>query len=129
MFWSKYARDTLNKIKVKLKSDEKSQSVENTFSIMSHLFGLPLSVVTSVECSDWSVQLHSDVPSLQAKEPLCRVVMATCAGNVQWDPVEDKSTTLKYVRSSIVCIADLYLGLSLVHNMMLEPAALGVYST
>ncbi len=104
VFWSKYAKDNLNKIKVKLKSfppEEQRQSQPNSFNLISRLFNSPLSVVTTVECSDWSIQLHSDMPSLQAKEPLCRVVMATCVGNVQWDSPEDKSTTIKYVHVSM----------------------------
>ncbi len=99
LFWYKYARETFNKIKVKLKSQQNKnshQSQQNSSNFISRLFKLPLSVVTSLESSDWSIQLHSEAPTLQAKEPLCRVVMASCACNVQWDsPEVNKSTLLK----------------------------------
>ena len=95
VFWSKHIQDSLNKIKVKLKSRLHDRNSQQKSINTSHLFNSPLSVVTSLESSDWSVQLHTDTPTLQAKGPVFRVVMATCAGNVQWDAPQDNTTTLK----------------------------------
>ena len=59
------------------------------------LFSLPVSVVTTVEASDLSLQVRMDSPSLQSKEPVVRGVMAACVGNMQWSPVEDHTSSVR----------------------------------
>ena len=108
VFWSKFTQENLGKIQTKLKAarglakradmssvatiDQERTKSSSMSKILSRIFNLPLSVVTTVEASDWSVQLRMDSSGLQSKEPFCRVVMAACAGNVQWnDPEEDEA--------------------------------------
>ena len=107
MFWSKFTQENFNNIRAKLKAarsakradkskvatiDQERTKSSTLSQLLSRIFNLPLSVVTTVEASDWSVQLHMDSLGLQSKEPFCRVVMAACAGNVQWnDPKEDEA--------------------------------------
>ena len=59
------------------------------------LFASPVSVVTTVDASDWSLQVRMDAPLLQSKRPMLRGVMAACVGNVQWSPVEDNTSSIR----------------------------------
>ena len=53
----------------------------------------PISVVTSVEASDWSVQVRMSPPFLQSKAPVVRGVMASSVGQVQWSPMGDHTSS------------------------------------
>ena len=99
MFWCSYFQESLRKLRTSLKSRTSSSqaSSSNALNNFHSLFALPVSVVTTVEASDWSVQVRLDAVSLQSKEPVCRAVMAACAANVQWSPVKDETTTIRYM--------------------------------
>ena len=59
-----------------------------------------MSVVTTLEASDWSVQLRPDAVSLQSKEPLCRAVAGALSASVQRElpqTKEERTTTVKLV--------------------------------
>ena len=65
-------------------------------------FFIPFSVVTTVEASDWSVQVRMSASSLQSKGPVLRGVMAASVGHVQWSPLEDHTSTVRYVQISLL---------------------------
>ena len=72
----------------------RTKGATGSSNLLSQLFGLPVSVATTLEASDWSVQLRPDAVSLQSKEPLCRLVAAALVANLQWEPcTENQHTT------------------------------------
>ena len=66
-------------------------------SLAGTVFGSPVSVVTTVETSDWSLQVRVDSPSLLSKGPVMRGVMAACVGHVQWSLVDDHTSSIRSV--------------------------------
>ena len=99
MFWITHVKQLMDNFRTKLHRSvsQKSTSVSMSQAFLSQLFALPISVATTLEASDWSVQLRPDAASLQSKEPLCRVVAATVVASVQWDPPTEteRTTTVK----------------------------------
>ena len=71
------------------------QPSQEKTSYLSRLFGQPIAVVTSLELVDWSLLVRMEAPSLQSREPLCSVAMASCASCVQWGAMKSRSTRLK----------------------------------
>ena len=80
---------------------------ERLDGVSSSFFALPVSIVTSVEASDWSLQIRLDSPSMQSKGPLVRGVMAACMGNVQWSHVEDHTSSIRLVNKGLFQILPL----------------------
>ena len=100
IFWLKHAREIGGKVRNKLQSKTKFSSVTKSPNLLSQLFSLPISVATTLEASDCSVQLRPDVVSLQSKEPLCRTVAGTLVASVQWEVPQiekEHTTTVKLV--------------------------------
>lgn len=105
IFWSKYilnnfhrTRDKLRTLLLKRQNADAGKSRRNVLSMVGGVLALPMSVVTSVEASDWSVQVRTESPSLQSKQPLVRGVMAAGVGTVQWSRTQDNSTSVRLVR-------------------------------
>ena len=98
-FWVRYLLDTINTYRTKVKSRQKKRKTvsanQRIYEFLNHLFALPVSVVTTVEVSDWSIQLRLDAGTLQSKEPVCRLVVASCAINAQWAAMQEDSTTVR----------------------------------
>lgn len=108
VFWSVFALDT---IRTYSKRSPKTTNTENAstnaaLDLASLLFSLPVSMVTTVEASDLSLVVRMDTPTLQSKEPVYRVVMASGAANVQWNAVEEESTTIRLVINT--CMFKMY---------------------
>lgn len=110
IFWSKCLLADFQSIRKKLRAlfspgrsgeaMETSKAAEvnrsrSVSSVVGGVLALPVSVVTTVEASDWSLQFRAESPSLQSKRPLVRGVMAACVGNVQWSHVEDHTSSLR----------------------------------
>ena len=99
IFWVRYILDTINTYRTKAKLKQKTRKTlpanQRIYSFLNHLFVLPVSVVTTMEVSDWSIQLRLDAETLQSKEPVCRFVVASCAASVQWGVLEKDSTTVR----------------------------------
>ena len=122
VFWSKCIVSNLQRTVKKLKTILKSHSASNSYSmesasssvamesvssssvggissslgsVSSLIRALPLSVVTTVEASDWSVQVRTESLAVQSKRPLVRGVMASCVGNIQWSPVQDHASSIR----------------------------------
>lgn len=74
---------------------KQSKHPKSISSVVGGVLAMPLSVVTTVEASDWSLQCRTESLSLQSKSPLVRGVMAACVGNVQWSRVRDHSTSVR----------------------------------
>lgn len=99
VFWTKCIVSNLLRTKRKLLPIVKSSSIHSNVPeedergasslVLRKVFSLPFSVVTTVEASDWSVQVRMSPTSLQSKGPVVRGVMAACVGHVQWSPLED----------------------------------------
>lgn len=108
VFWTRHVTTSVQRTRTKLKAlmrgrsskDPAERSKDGGAGVAAGLLvALPMSVVTTVEASDWSVQLRVDSPSLQSsKRPVVRGVMAACVGNIQWTPLEkDHASSLRYV--------------------------------
>ena len=106
IFWSKCILANLlrtrDKLRVLLLAHNRpsagvkgSKHPKSISSVVGGVLAMPLSVVTTVEASDWSLQCRTESPSLQSKRPLVRGVMAACVGNVQWSRVQDHSTSVR----------------------------------
>lgn len=99
IFWVRYILDTINTYRTKAKLKQKARKAlpanQRIYSFLNHLFVLPVSMVTTMEVSDWSIQLRLDAETLQSKEPVCRFVVASCAASVQWGVLEKDSTTVR----------------------------------
>ncbi len=98
VFWGKHAVKDVTKTFTRLK--QKSQSSAQRQSSVSKLTKTPLipfSVVTTVEASDWSVQVRIMSPSLQSKGPVMRAVMASSVGHVQWSPQGGHTSAVRWV--------------------------------
>ena len=95
VFWLKHVQDVGKRFRTKLHSSlSKTNRVTSSYNVLSQLFSLPISVATTLEASDWSVQLRPDAVSLQSKEPLCRLVAAALVASLQWEPcAENQHTT------------------------------------
>lgn len=112
VFWTKYITRNLQRTRLKLRTlfqsrngDLADRSSRNTAgSVAGVLFALPVSVVTTVEASDWSLQVRVDSPSLQSKRPIVRGVMAACVGNVQWSPMEDHTSSIRSVPCDLLVV-------------------------
>lgn len=102
VFWTKSIARNLQRTRVKLrtlfKSRSRNSSKDSTASVVSVLFAFPVSVVTTVEASDWSIQVRVDSPLLPSKRPVMRGVMAACVGNVQWSPVENHTSSIRSIQ-------------------------------
>ena len=98
-FWVRYLLDTINTYRTKMKSSQTRRKTlpakQRIYEFLNQLFALPVSMVTTVEVSDWSIQLRLDAGTLQSKEPVCRLVVASCAVNVQWIAMKEDSTTVR----------------------------------
>lgn len=101
VFWLKHAQEIGNKFRTKLRSlSSRTRSASDSPSLLSLFFAVPMSVVTTLEASDWSVQLRPDAISLQSKEPLCRAVAGALSASVQQElprAKEEQTTTVKLV--------------------------------
>ena len=99
IFWVRYLLNTINTYRTKAKLKQKTRKTlpanQRIYSFLNHLFVLPVSMVTTMEVSDWSIQLRLDAETLQSKEPVCRFVVASCATSVQWGALEKDSTTVR----------------------------------
>ena len=95
VFWLRHVQDVGKRFRTKLQSLlSRTKGATSSSNLLSQLFGLPVSVATTLEASDWSVQLRPDAVSLQSKEPLCRLVAAALVANLQWEPcAENQHTT------------------------------------
>ena len=95
VFWLRHAQDISKRFSTKLQSSlSRTKGATSSHNLLSQLFGLPVSMATTLEASDWSVQLRPDAVSLQSKEPLCRLVAAALVSSVQWEPcAENQQTT------------------------------------
>ena len=94
IFWLRHTQDVAKKLRTKLHSSlSRTKDVDSYHDLLSQLFGLPVSVATTLEASDWSVQLRPDAISLQSKEPLCRLVSAAMVASVQWEPCPENQQT------------------------------------
>ena len=98
IFWLKHANELATNLRTKLQSSSsKTKGVASSPEYLSQLFALPVTVATTLEASDWSVQLRPDAVSFQSKEPLCRTVAGALVASVQWEPQTEKehNTTVK----------------------------------
>ena len=98
VFWLTHIQQVAEKFRTKLQSSlSRTQGVAGSLDLLAQFFALPVSMATTLEASDWSVQLRPDAISLQSKEPLCRMVAAALVANIQWEPWAEKehSTTVK----------------------------------
>ena len=103
MFWLRYIRDSITSYRAKSKSglrqdpEKQASAKQRTSSFLNAIVNSPVSMVTTLEASDWSVLLRMDAPTLQSKEPVCRAVMASGVANLQWSEVKEDSTTIRLV--------------------------------
>lgn len=106
VYWNRFAQKSMNKLKEKLKMAaspprdgddstlEEHKLTSSALGFISQIFNLPLSVITTIEASDWSAQLHMDSPSLQSKEPFCCVGVASWAAYIHWNELTDKQDSI-----------------------------------
>lgn len=107
LFWTRHIARNLQRISNRWKmlwshkrrkvETRKSFTGSNASLLARRILNLPVSVVTTVEASDWSLQVRVESPFLQSKQPVVRGVMAACMGNLQWSPVEGHTSSIRCV--------------------------------
>ena len=71
------------------------QGAQEKTPYLSYMFGQPVAVVTKVELVDWSLLVRMEAPSLQSREPLCALAMASFVSCVQWGGGAKRSKRLR----------------------------------
>ena len=96
-FWTQYLLETMGNKAGVPRTNKKWDipSKQRISEFLASAVTLPVSMVTTIEASDWSILLRMDTPTLQSKEPVCRAVMASSVVNVQWSPVHEGSTIVR----------------------------------
>ncbi|KAL5477873.1 hypothetical protein EMCRGX_G024726 [Ephydatia muelleri] len=82
------------------------QALQEKTSYLNFMFGQSIAVVTTFELVDWCLVVRMEAPSLQSREPLCSMAMASCASCLRWARGgRSKSARIK----ASLSIKDLYL--------------------
>ncbi len=103
VFWTKCILNNIKRTRNQLRIINEGISKVNTSkgtlgsSIPERILSLPVSVVTTMDASDCSLQIRMDSVSLQSKGPVARAVMAACVANMQWSPMEDNISSVRSV--------------------------------